>query len=194
MTLGGYDAFDDPYAYKGSSTLKNKLGLRDSKQLEAFELEMSTLRSEEPLPPGRLNPTHFRAVHKHLFQDVYSWAGQYRSVRTSKGGNPFCFPEHIAEQLDIQFVRLHAGPCFTGEKEEFLAAAADFLAEVNAIHAFREGNGRAQLAFMHLIGLAAGYPFDFSRVHPPSFLSAMITSYDRKLGPLILELRSLLIC
>lgn len=193
MVLGGYDAFDDPYAYKGSSTLRNKLGLRDPELLEAFELEMSTLRSEEPLPPGRLDPAHFRAVHKHLFQDVYSWAGQYRTVRTSKGGNPFCFPEHIAEQLDIQFDRLHAGPCFAGETEEFIAAAADFLAEVNAVHAFREGNGRAQLAFMHLVGLEAGHPFDFSRVHPPSFLAAMITSYDRELGPLIVELRRLLL-
>jgi cell filamentation protein, protein adenylyltransferase len=87
VTLGGYDAFEDPYTYKGSSCLRNRVGFRDEKVLQAFELEMSTLRAEEPLPLGRFGPAHYRRVHWHLFQDVYRWAGHYRTVRTSKGGN-----------------------------------------------------------------------------------------------------------
>lgn len=95
MTLGGYDAFDDPYSYKGSNCLKNRLGLRDPDVLQAFELEMSSLRAAEPLPTGRFGPTHYRRVHWHLFRDVYPWAGRYRTVRTAKGGNCFCFPESV---------------------------------------------------------------------------------------------------
>lgn len=95
MTFGGYDAFEDPYSYRGLNCLKNRLGLRDPALLEAFELEMSTLRAEEPLAPGRFGPAHYRSVHRHLFQDVYSWAGRYRTVRTAKDGNWFCFPEYI---------------------------------------------------------------------------------------------------
>ena len=51
---------------------------------------MSTLRAEEPLPPGKFTPAHYRRVHRHLFQDAYRWAGRYRTVRTGKGGNWFC--------------------------------------------------------------------------------------------------------
>ena len=56
MTDVGYDAFDDPYCYKGTGVLRNTAGLRNAEALEAFELEMSTLRSEESLPEGRFGP------------------------------------------------------------------------------------------------------------------------------------------
>src|SRR6266403_4270572 len=67
-------------------------------RLEAFEIEMTTLRANEPLPDGGYNARHYCRVHHHLFQDVYTWAGKYRTVRTSKGGNPFCFPKYIAAE------------------------------------------------------------------------------------------------
>lgn len=193
MSLGGYDAFDDPYSYKGTQTLKNKLGLRDPELLESFELEMTTLRANEPLPNGRYDARHYRRVHHFLFQDVYAWAGEYRTVRTSKSGNPFCFPEHIASEMDRLFTLLRDGPLLTAEDpEQFVAAIAHFLAELNAIHPFREGNGRAQLAFAHSLGENAGFPFDFSRVRRETFLPAMIASYDGDLGLLISELRQIL--
>ena len=87
MPHDGYDAFDDPYAYKGSDVLKNRLGIRDADQLQRFELEMWMVRSAEPLPSGHFGAAHYRAIHRHLFQDVYAWAGRYRTVRTAKGGN-----------------------------------------------------------------------------------------------------------
>ena len=93
MSFEAYDAFEDPYAYPGTIVLKNLLRIRHQAELEAFEVEISTLRSEEPLPDGDFDPAHYCAVHRHLFQDVYEWAGQYRTVRTSKGGNVFCYPE-----------------------------------------------------------------------------------------------------
>jgi len=193
MIREGYDAFDDPYCYKGTATLRNRLGLRDQAQLEQFELEMATLRATEPLPDGRLDPAHYRRIHRHLFQDVYAWAGKYRHVRTSKGGNPFCFPEHIEVEMERLFQALHHGRCLAPlSAEAFLAGAAEFLGELNAIHPFREGNGRAQLSLMHLIGLEAGHPFDFGRIRPETFMPAMIASYDRNLEPLISELAGLL--
>lgn len=190
----GYDAFADPYCYKNSFVLKNRAGLRDAAELEDFELEMTTLRAEEPLPAGRFGPAHYRAVHRHLFQDVYRWAGRYRTVRTAKGGNPFCFPEHIRTQMNTVFNALHArGGLAPQDMADFVAIAAEFLAELNAIHPFREGNGRAQLAFMHLLGLRASHPFDFANVQRDTFLPAMIASYDGDLEPLRGELTALLV-
>lgn len=193
MNFGGYDAFDDPYAYKGSHVLKNKLGLRDVALLESFELEMSTSRANEALPDGRYDPDHYRRIHRHLFQDVYSWAGKYRTVRTSKGGNPFCFPEHISGQMDHLFETILAETLSADNAPAFIASAAAFLAELNAIHPFREGNGRAQLSFMHLVGLRADFPFDFSKVQPDSFIAAMIASYHGHEAPLSAELTTLLV-
>jgi cell filamentation protein len=192
VTFGGYDAFDDPYSYKGLDCLRNRLGLRDPVMLQAFELEMSTLRAEEPLPNGRFGPAHYRAVHHHLFQDVYSWAGRYRTVRTAKGGNWFCFPEHIERQMDLLFERLRVEPFLpVADADAFFPAAADFLAELNAIHPFREGNGRAQLAFLHLVAARAGCPLRLERIRQETFLPAMIASFDRKLAPLVAELIAL---
>jgi cell filamentation protein len=188
---GGYDAFDDPYSYKGTKVLKNKLGLRDPGLLESFELEMTTIRASEALPGGKYDGRHYRRVHHHLFQDVYSWAGKYRTVRTSKSGNVFCYPEYIEREMNRLFATL--GRSLEAQNDEqFVCEAAQFLAELNAIHPFREGNGRAQLAFMSMIGERAGFPLNFADVRRDSFLPAMIASYAGQLDALISELRGLL--
>lgn len=193
MTFAGYDAFDDPYSYKGTNILKNKLGLRDPVLLESFELEMTTLRANEPLPGGQYDARHYRRLHHHLFQDVYSWAGKYRTVRTSKGGNHFCFPEYIASSMDRLFALLAAnGTLTTDDVDRFVRETANFLAELNAIHPFREGNGRSQLTFIAMLGERAGFPFDFTRVERDTFLPAMIASYAGDLEPLTNELSKLL--
>jgi cell filamentation protein len=101
-----YDAIADPYTYNDSTVLVNKLGLREQAELDAFEAEISAARALEALPEGELDFPHFKAIHHHLFQDVYGWAGQIRTVRISKGGNPFCFPENIEEQAAKLFNNL----------------------------------------------------------------------------------------
>jgi cell filamentation protein len=191
-----YDAFEgqDPYCYDGTTVLKNKLGIQDAETLEAFELEMSTLRAAEPLPDGGFDVSHYLRVHHHLFQDVYDWAGQPRTIQTAKGGNLFCLPAYIDAELEKLFKTLERDPGSWAEtRDEFVEMAADFLGELNAIHPFREGNGRAQLSFMHLVGKAAAFPFDLARVQRDTFLPAMISSFHGELNPLKGELASLLI-
>jgi cell filamentation protein len=193
MCFGGYDAFDDPYCYKGTETLKNKLGLRDPATLESFELEMTTLRAKEALPPGDFDPAHYRRVHRHLFQDVYPWAGKYRTVWTSKGGNSFCYPANIASSMDNVFALLaESGAFATDRRKHFISEIAQFLGELNAIHPFREGNGRSQLSFIALIGARTGFRFEFARIERDRFMPAMIASYAGDSKPLIRELSNLL--
>ena len=79
--------------------LKNKFGLRDQAELSAFEALSVAVRAEEPLPVGHFSPAHYCAVHRHLFQDVYGWAGRYRTVRMTKDRSPFCFPENIDGEM-----------------------------------------------------------------------------------------------
>lgn len=174
-----YDAIDDPYTYENSTVLINKLNLRDQAELDDFEAEITSARAGEPLPEGNLDFAHFRAVHHHLFQDVFDWAGVPRTVRISKQGSAFCFPEHIEAQAIKLFSDLKAKKYL--EKlppNEFAENAAHFLAELNAIHAFREGNGRAQLTFFALLADRAGQPLDLEKLDPTAMLDAMIASFD----------------
>jgi cell filamentation protein len=195
MNLGSpYDAFDDPYCYHGSFILKNRFDLRDASQLEALEVEMFAARGEELLPVGAFDPTRYCAVHHHLFQDVYEWAGHYRTIRIAKGNAMFCFPEHIAEQMDLLFISLRKPSFLTGATTaDFITAAAQFLGELNAVHPFREGNGRTQLTFLFLLGHRARHVLDMARIRPVEMLAAMIASFKGKLKPLENEIAFLLV-
>jgi cell filamentation protein len=174
-----YDAIDDPYTYDNSTVLVNKLDLRDQGELDDFEAEISSARSGEPLPEGQLDFAHYCAVHHHLFQDVYEWAGTPRTVRMSKQGSPFCFPEHIDAQAAKLFGELKSSHFLEGlPVTEFASKAAHFLAELNVIHAFREGNGRSQLSFFAMLAERAGHPLDLERLDPGAMLDAMIASFD----------------
>ncbi|SHL25766.1 cell filamentation protein [Bradyrhizobium lablabi] len=162
-----YDAIDDPYTYENSTVLVNKLDLRDQRELDDFEAEITSARASEPLPEGNLDFAHFCTIHHHLFQDVFDWAGTPRTVRISKQGSAFCFPEHIEVQSAKLFSDLKAENNFENlPANKFAEKAAHFLAELNAIHAFREGNGRTQLTFFALLADRAGQPLDLERLDP----------------------------
>ena len=180
-----YQADPDPYCYPNSSVLKNKAGLTTEAELEEFEAAMTFARSEEPLPRGRLSASHYRAIHHHLFQDIYAWAGKDRTVRLSKGDSTFCYPEHIGAEMARVFAWLKQQHFLRGQSlPDFARNAAHFLAELNAIHPFREGNGRTQLTFLALLADRAGHPLDLDRLDPEATLKAMIRSFKGNEKPL----------
>jgi cell filamentation protein len=173
-----YEAERDPYCYPDSSVLKNKADLTSPEALERFETAMTFARSDEPFPNGRLSASHYRAIHHHLFQDVYAWAGRHRTIRIAKGDSMFCYPENIAAEMTRVFAWLKEQDFLHRlTADEFAAGAAHFLAELNAIHPFREGNGRTQLTFLALLADRAGHPLDLDKLDPDATLQAMITSF-----------------
>lgn len=173
-----YEAGPDPYCYPGTAVLKNIPDLRLQEDLDRFEAAATTQRADEPLPAGRLSASHYYAVHRHLFQDVFAWAGKPRTVRLAKGGSSFCYPEYIESEMRTLFASLKAARGLSGlSSEEFTDQAATFLATLNAIHPFREGNGRTQLSFLALLSDHAGHPLDLDRLEPEPFLAAMVASF-----------------
>lgn len=169
---------DAIYCYAGTDILKNKLDIKDAAELAAFEAEISNQRAQEPIPEGNLDYAHYRALHKHLFQDVYDWAGEPRKIRIGKGGNWFCFPENIDAEMTKLFAWLaEQNNLARLSKAEFAKKAAYFLAELNAIHPFREGNGRTQLSFLGIIADEAGHPLDFDKLEPDKILNAIIETF-----------------
>ena len=187
-----YAVENDPYCYAGTDVLINKLDLRDRAELESFEQEMVLTRGDEALPTGRLAVRHFKSIHAHLFQDVYDWAGMVRTVRIGREGSWFCFPEYIDVQLKHLFRWLADRDRLVDlAREDFVAAATHFLAELNAVHAFRDGNGRAQMAFMTELARRAGHPLHSERLERDRFIPAMIVSFRGDLNPLRSELDDL---
>ena len=126
-----YEAHADPYCYPGTSVLRNIRGFRDQSTLQTFEIDVTTQRAEELLPRGRLSVRHCQAIHRHLFQDVYTWAGQFRTVRLAKGASVFCYPENIAREMKRAFAELRNAEFLKGlNVEVFATGAAHFLADL----------------------------------------------------------------
>lgn len=173
-----YDAIEDPYCYPGTTVLKNVPGITDQAALSAFEAVATAQRAEEPLPEGSLDAAHYAAIHRHLFQDVYPWAGEFRTVRINKDDSSFCYPEHIPAMLEELFTDFEEIDFFQGlSLERFASGSAKFLSDLNAIHPFREGNGRAQNVFLYLAASQAGHSFDFANLEAEAFLEAMVRSF-----------------
>ena len=173
-----YAATPDPYCYRGTTILKNRAGLHDQAALEAFEAAMVTQRLDEPLPAGRLSYTHYCAIHRHIFGDVYNWAGHLRTVRISKGKSMFCYPENIDSEMRQLFAWLKKRKYLRSlDRQKFANDAAHFLSELNAIHPFREGNGRTQLAFLALLGHFSSHEISYNSITPEKFMAAMIESF-----------------
>ena len=175
----------DPLCYAGTTVLKNLAELTDQDELNEFEFAMYLSRAEEPLPVGDLGYDHYRQIHHHLFQDVYAWAGQQRTIRTGKGGNWFCYPEHLTREMHRAFSPDLIGAILEATTvEDFAERAAALLAEINAGHPFREGNGRTQLAYLALLAATAGRGFNQDMLDPDRVISAMIASFSGNLLPL----------
>ncbi len=188
-----YDAVEDPYCYRGTTVLKNRFGLRDQVELDKVEIFFTARRFDEPPPQGKLSYRHYLKIHWHLFQDVYSWAGRVRKVRMSKDGSAFCYPENIDRELRRIFSELADENTFCDLlSEDFARKAAHFMADLNAIHAFREGNGRTQNAFLTILADQAGHPLDLERLEPPRMMAAMIASFHGDEQPLAELIRDLM--
>ena len=188
-----YDASADPYCWLGTTVLKNIAGIFDQDMLDRFEAANTMQRADEPAPNGRLGARHYQAMHRHLFQDVYAWAGAFRTVRLAKDGSAFCYPEYITPEMRSLFENLRNQRYLRGmTADEFGQHAAAFLATLNAIHPFREGNGRTQVFFLAVLADRANHPLQLDQLHAEPFLSAMVQSFKGNARPLTEEIRRLI--
>ena len=167
---------DNSYCYQDSCILKNKLGIKNKEQLEEAERNITALRILQ-LKTGELrgepNFKYLCKIHKHIFGDIYSWAGKIRTVDISKG-NMFCNSQFILENAEEIFNRLKKENYLQDYKdvEKMSERLAYYLSEINALHPFREGNGRTQREFIIVLARRAGYKVDFSKVSQEEMIQA----------------------
>jgi cell filamentation protein len=152
---------EDPYADPVSGVLRNRLGLSTAAELEAAEREIThaalILLRETPVHPS-YDLAHLCEVHRRIFGDIYDWAGQVRTIAIAKG-SMFCLPQYIEPSAAEIFRQLHNENCLRDlARDIFIDRLTYYLGEVNAVHPFREGNGRTQRAFFEQIADNAGFP------------------------------------
>jgi len=160
----------DPYVYPGTGVLRNLADLRDGNALADHEAQASALRLAQLAAvrlDGGYDLPHLQRFHCFIFQDVYSWAGELRSVPLAKPGSMFALPEHIASYTTEVLCQLAGEQHLHGlQRDQFADRLTHYYAEINAVHPFREGNGRAQRAFMRQLALDAGHALAWEHLHP----------------------------
>lgn len=178
----------DPYLDLENGVLRNRLGLTDSVALAAAEAEYTTARifglQRSPVPGG-YDLGHLQAFHWHLFGDVYTWAGQLRTVRMGKGGHAFCPPEQIQVRATALFDGLAAVDHLRGlDRAATVTGLAALLAGINHLHPFREGNGRTQRTFLRQLAEECGYRIRWEALDPGANISASRAALNGDLDPL----------
>ncbi len=176
---------DDPYVYPGTSTLRNKLNITDADELDAFERRMVAARAVEGVPAGDFDLAHLRSIHRHLFQDVYDWAGELRTVEISKGRQQFIFRQYIQNGMADVHRRIVKANFFKGSLlEGFAHEAGQIMGDVNYVHPFREGYGRTQLFYLKQLSLVAGHPLDLRHIDADAWLKASRCAHEAEYSPM----------
>jgi len=167
---------DPEYCYPPDHViLRNKLGLCDAAVLDRFERRAVTQRMLEGVPEGQFDLAHLRAIHRHLFQDIYDWAGELRTVEIAKGGSQFQFRRYIAIGMADVHRRLIATDYLRRlAPADFAARAGEIIGDVNYIHPFREGNGRTQMLYLEQLAAQAGHRLDLRMIVRDEWMEACI--------------------
>jgi len=155
------------------SVLRNKLDIRDAATLDRAERLIVAQRTEEGVPRGNFDLAHLQKIHKHLFQDVYDWAGQLRSVEMNKGGQQFQFTGYIETGMGDVHKRIVDARYFRGlGQDDFAKQAGRIIGDVNYVHPFREGNGRTQLQYLKQLAGRAGHSLELEKIDPSKWIDA----------------------
>jgi cell filamentation protein len=184
----------DPYVYPGTGTLRNNFDIRDTARLRVVEASLTAMAlaqlDAEGLPGG-YDVAHLQAFHRAIFRDVYPWAGQIRTVQISRMV-PFARPENIEPYLSGRLRELAAEGYLRGlPRGQFIARLARYLGEVNAVHPFRDGNGRTQRAFFGQLARNAGHRIRWDRLDTARNIEASrasLSGHDSALRALLTDL------
>ena len=195
--MSDYHYLDPAHGYTDPATgvLRNLAGITDPAAATFLETSTTALRMGElkASPLKIRDSSTLLAIHKHLFQDVYAWAGKVRTVEISKDGKPF-FPTSLFANAFAHIDTLIAAyrRIRKTDKPALARKLAEILDAVNYLHPFREGNGRTQREFLRLLALEKNLTLN---LNPPNntsiherYMSGTVNSNVETLTALILEL------
>ena len=190
-----YVDFDYIYTDPKTGILRNLADITDADDLLFFESGAVAKRIQElyEKPIKIKGADSLLSIHRHLFQDVYSWAGKRRKVEISKAGKQFFPTTHFDNAFRfIDTLISDYRSISKGDNLQIAKKLAEILDNVNYLHPFREGNGRAQREFLRLLASEKGFTLN---LNPPDnknvyyqYMQGTINSDIKTLTTLILDL------
>jgi cell filamentation protein len=178
---------------------RNKLDIHDAQQLEKVERNRTARRATE-LVTGRakieqtFDLDHLRGIHRHLFQDVYEWAGQLRATELvrpandpDQPGHEFAKPEQIQSMAGMLFSNADPKTLAGRPRDGQVEQLAKTYAGLNVLHPFVEGNGRTQRIFTGDLASSVGLAVDWGKM--PQQNEVMAEAFTVGFGPVLDALR-----
>lgn len=167
--------------------LDNKLNIIDEKECEFIDRKLSSRRALELLESKKLQTMPLNAktlcyIHKTLFQDIYPWAGTFRSCNITKGNNTFFNIDFLKFGIEEFFNNLNKDNFLENlTRTEFVELFSYYSNEMNFLHPFREGNGRTKKIFLTELARRAGYIIDYTKITHDKLRSAEIKAFGYSL-------------
>ena len=178
------------YFVDGDDVLDNKLGIINQQVLKEIEQDIIAKKTAVLLTEDStvFDFNFLIYIHKTLFEDIYSFAGKIRIVDIAKpkASAPFAYAKFIESEAERVFSELKSKKYLVGlDRQIFVEEIASLSAELNALHPFREGNGRTIRLFLILLADHAGYLLDYSQVSSKELIKADRLAFEGDLKPLL---------
>lgn len=176
------DYIQSIYCYPDTEVYLNNFGIMDSDELSNLEADLTTIRLSElslNQKKGKFGVAHLKNIHRYIFQDIYPFAGKIRVEDISKGDTQFCLCQYIESNLEILLGKLKSENYLANDSSDlFVEKMAYYMAELNIIHPFREGNGRAIREFLRQLAFRNGYELNWYKVDSDELMKATILAVD----------------
>lgn len=171
---------DSKYCYPGTNVLINKLGITDIDMLNEAERQFTSFRLKQlqayPIN-GQFDLLHLQNIHKHIFKDMYEWAGEIRNINISKGSTMFANSLYIKFYSDLIHSQLMIDQFLHGLGiDKYSTKLAYYASELNLLHPFREGNGRSTREFLRCLSNEAGYELNYSKISVQDLYNSFVKS------------------
>ncbi len=179
------------YFVDGDEVIDNKLGISDPQKLKVAEQDIVSKKSAIIMSEvSTIFDFEFLLhIHKILFEDIYNFAGEIRTVDITNPEEhiPFAYAKFIKPEAKRIFHKLKSKEYLVGlNKGEFVKEVTSLSAELNALHPFRDGNGRIIRLFLILLADHAGYLLDYSQVSAKELIEAYKLAFEGDPKPLLI--------
>ncbi len=172
-----YDAINSIYTYKGTNVLKNKLNIKSEEKLKEYETKVVALKLasiDKANIKRTFDKNHLINIHKYLFEDVYDFAGKYRKENITKENFRFSEYYYIEGNIDYVFNKIKIDELKKLSFDELIKKLSEIMTDLNVLHPFREGNGRATREFVRELLNELGYDIKWFKIDYNDILKASI--------------------
>ena len=172
--------FVDPYLDAEYGCLQNRLGIIDPDELAAMEHALVAVRQRhlhQRIDPPPTTVEAWQAVHRHLFGDVFEWAGEFRTVNVTKGTHTFHPASHMGTAVAYCATRMgHIARLDRPDVGLLAERLSELLADMNEAHPFREGNGRVQRFIVGQLAAHHDHPIAWGAISPTQNIELSIAT------------------